>query len=169
MQKTFLAKHANQFEVSSPYVKKIDLYGSSAADVEGWVKAIEQCIDEASRDAEQRAREARKADGKRVDDRLLWASSSEDGGRTVADEGDEARRNGVLPRQKHASESEDALRPRSANKENDQHRVEHVSCHVCLCVCVCVCVCVRERERGQRQTLVPLYRQSCCSCTHRSK
>ena len=129
MQKThsFLAKHANQFEVSSPYVKKIDLYGSSAADVEGWVKAIEQCIDEANRDAEQRAREAHKADGKRVDDHLLWASSSEDddeeGGEGGADEGDEgAAEWSAAKAEAREQELEDALRPGSANKENDQHR-----------------------------------------------
>ena len=73
----FLAKHAHQFELASPYVKKIEFYAQSARDMAEWIDAIQRCIKEANDDATRRARLAQKADGKRVDDHLLWASDEE--------------------------------------------------------------------------------------------
>ena len=76
----FLSKHANQFELSSPYVKKLEFYAQSAREMAEWIEAIQQCIDDANADAVRKARQARKADGKRDNDHLLWASDSDDEG-----------------------------------------------------------------------------------------
>merc|ERR1711871_353827 len=74
----FLSKHANQFELSSPYVKKLEFYARSATEMAEWIAAIQSCIDEANADALEKARQARHADGRRADDHLLWASDDDD-------------------------------------------------------------------------------------------